>query len=33
VKTPSKTADVNITKLLFDGVITKMNVYYSIEVQ
>ena len=32
-KKDAKTADVNITKLLFDGIITKINVYYSIEVQ
>ena len=32
-KVSAKCADVTITKLLFDGVITKMHVYYSIEVE
>jgi hypothetical protein len=32
-KKDASTVDVNITKLVYDGIITKINVYYSIEVQ
>jgi len=32
-KVSAKCVDVTITKLLFDGIITKMHVYYSIEVE
>lgn len=32
-KIDANTVDVNITRLLFDGIITKINVYYSIEVE